>query len=99
MAKNRNSPCIPVVIVRSSLDSLLESRMLAPLIALPLGSVTVPCTELDEVCARIESLKTTPSTTTQRISSFAIFIRHPHRGSHAPANEVAGPRKREATTG
>src|SRR5258708_25570318 len=50
-ATNLYSPCPPVTMERSSFDSLLEIATLAPLIALPLGSVTVPCRELDEICA------------------------------------------------
>src|SRR5258708_1214522 len=42
-ATNLYSPCPPVTMERSSFDSLLEIATLAPLIALPLGSVTVPC--------------------------------------------------------
>ena len=38
--------------VRSSFDSLLVSATVAPAIALPLGSVTEPCSEVDEVCGK-----------------------------------------------
>jgi hypothetical protein len=38
--------------VRSSFDSLLASTTVAPAIALPLGSVTEPCSEVDEVCGK-----------------------------------------------
>src|SRR6266446_700181 len=50
-ATNLYSPCPPVTMERSSFDSLLEIATLAPLMALPLGSVTVPWSELDEDCA------------------------------------------------
>src|ERR1700726_423873 len=49
---NRYSPCVPVSRVRSSFDSLLASTTVASAITLPLGSVTVPCSDVDEVCGK-----------------------------------------------
>jgi hypothetical protein len=46
MRRNWYSPCPPVVAVRSVLDSAFVSATLAPTMALPSGSVTVPRTDV-----------------------------------------------------
>jgi hypothetical protein len=63
--------------LRSSFDSLPESITLAPPIALPLGSFTVPCRELDEVWATVR-LAVTSNCIIDRIANcFVDFMYSP----------------------
>src|SRR6267143_4035260 len=80
---NRYSPCVPVSTARSSFDSLLESTTVAPAITLPLGSVTVPCSEVDEVCGKTAPL--TVSTTKIDKSRYLtrFMVPSPVADSHA----------------
>src|SRR5258708_19646238 len=83
---NRYSPCVPVSIVRSSFDSLLASTTVAPAIALPLGSVTVPCSEVDDVCGKTVPL-TVSITKIDESSNLARFmVPSPAADSHAATN-------------
>src|SRR4029077_1692668 len=83
---NRYSPCIPVSMVRSSFDSLLASTTAAPAIALPLGSVTAPCTEVDEVCGKTVPLtvRITRIENSKRLARF--MVPSPAADSHAATN-------------
>src|ERR1700746_1282339 len=56
MSRNWYSPWSPVVTERSVLDSALASTTLAPTTALPVGSVTVPRTEV-VACALARPLR------------------------------------------
>src|ERR1700674_1071414 len=83
---NRCSPCVPVSMVRSSFDSLLASTTVAPAIALPLGSVTVPCSEVEEVCGKTVPL-TVRITKIEKSRHLARFmVPSPVADSHAATN-------------
>src|SRR6266404_4407934 len=72
--------------VRSSVDSLLASTTVAPVIALPLGSVTEPCSEVDEVCAKTVPL-TVSITKIDKSRNLAWFmVPSPAADSHAATN-------------
>jgi hypothetical protein len=70
----------------SSFDWLLESMTLAPPMALPLGSVTVPSSELDEVGAAMK-LAVTSNCMIDRIANCSLDLRY----SRLPRNSLSGP--------
>src|ERR1700687_137161 len=83
---NRYSPCVPVSMVRSSFDSLLASTTVAPAIARPLGAITVPCSEVDEVCGKTVPL-TVSTTKIDKSRYLARFmVPSPAADSHATTN-------------
>src|SRR5579883_2714873 len=68
----RKSPCVPVVVVRSMVAWGLVSTTVAPGIALPLGSVIVPCRELVDPWGKTSELqkKRTASSDTENRDGF-----------------------------
>src|SRR5229473_3471828 len=89
---NRYSPCVPVSRVRSSFDSLLARTTVAPAIALPLGSVTVPCREVDEVCGKTVPLKVN-TTKIDKSRNLARFMVPPWQPTRMPLQQWAADKR------